>query len=132
MKVTSVFEESYNGGCCIDLLGYDSGVNTSAIYRYYSPLSDPSLNIYSYNAMNAEQYIIPSLGLAWSHCVSVRIMLFKNPRPMGSRSFGEEEGEKSIVYKGTERILHLYFSPNQPIASCLYRIVDEGVCDVCK
>lgn len=85
----------------IELNGFeDESINKSRIYSYH-------LNPHVHNIT------IPSLGLAWSHCVNTRIMLTKayvgasHPTPV--------------------RKLHLCSSNIKPPGHCTYTISDDGI-----
>ena len=68
----------------------------------------------------------PSLGLAWSHCINVRINLARD-RQFSSSIGSEEPADKKQSTAQIARTLTLSLSPMSPLHSCQFEITNDGV-----
>ncbi|KAG9132998.1 hypothetical protein Leryth_015386 [Lithospermum erythrorhizon] len=63
--------------------------------------------------------VSPALGLSWTHCVNVRLFLY--------RQYERVVGEGESVEFETRRFIRVVFAPHLPDSSCEFVIKREGV-----
>jgi hypothetical protein len=121
--VTERFEDS---SAPIDLCGYSSGAERFGWDVF----------------QRGHGHTVPVLGLAWSHCVNTRIVLFKSAGhraaaatdPLAQERGGEQQGPaqeaEAEAQRLPRRVMQLQFSPRYAApAICPYAVSLAGIID---
>ncbi|XP_024532105.1 DNA repair protein XRCC3 homolog [Selaginella moellendorffii] len=79
--------------------------------------------------VSSRRRVAPALGLAWGHCINIRIFLSRSQEFLEATAKRPKLDHQDVaeVSKSTKRELHVLFAPHLPYRSCEFVVNQSGI-----